>query len=985
MVSFIKVFYKKGFVDPKGKKLEKQLEKNLGIKTQCHFLDLYLLEKDLDKQMLERLGKELFADPVVQQYSFDMNSDVDFDFAILISYKPGVTDNIGHTSSEAIFDLTNIKTAVFYNRLYLIKINDDDNFENIEKIGKMLYNPLIEEMKIYKKEEIEKINLSLPIVKLDQTQTYEIIQLDGLNDKELEKKSNEQVWSLSVEELKIIRQYFNEKKEQRKQVGLPEYPTDVEIEVLAQTWSEHCKHKIFNAKIEYIEDGEKQEINSLFKTYIKGPTDIISKTKKDFLVSVFYDNGGIISVDEKTNIALKVETHNAPSALDPYGGALTGILGVNRDILGTGLGAEPIFNTDIFCVGPMDLEKIPEKAMDPKFVLEGVRKGVEDGSNTVGVPALNGSVYFDKSYIYRPLVYCGTCGIMPKVIEKTKRKTHEKIIEPGYYAVMVGGRIGADGIHGATFSSKELDENSPATAVQIGDPITQKKMQDFLLEARDLGLYEAITDNGAGGLSSSIGEMAQMSGGCEIYLDQAPLKYAGLKPWQILVSESQERMTVAIPEEKWHEFKELAKKREVEATIVGRFTNSGYFIAGYNGEIVAYIDMKFLHEGNPQIKLTATFNSKEAMEPDLTNIELDKTIEKILRIDNITSKEIITSQYDHEVKAKSIIKLMTGFENKGPQDAGAMKVYYGEENKKGIAISNGINPRYGKWDCYNMAACSIEEALRNLVAIGCKLDKIALLDNFCWTDPIKSEKNQNGDLRLGDLVRANKAVKDFALLYNAPFISGKDSMKNDFYLDGVKISILPTLLITAVSIVDDVEKLGTMDAKNEGDLIYIVGTTKDELGGSEFLNMLARDSPDIPSPKVDPDESIKNLRAVSQLYELLESCHDVSQGGAIVSIVETIIAGDKSAEINIENIPYEGKIGTLAKLFSETQSRFIVTVSKKNKEEFEEKMRKRNVEFGMIGVVKNKDESFKIKDNGKIIFEANQLYLKKLWNTGLDI
>ena len=367
------------------------------------------------------------------------------------------------------------------------------------------------------------------------------------------KISQEKLLALNLEEMQAIQRYYQNPTviKARKKFGLDENMTDVELECLAQTWSEHCKHKIFNSKIDYSDGRNKLKIDSLFKKYIKGSTAKIRKAKgkKDFCLSVFVDNAGVIKFNNNHNLVFKVETHNSPSALDPYGGALTGIVGVNRDPFGTGIGAKLIFNTDVFCfASPFHKKKLPPRILHPRRIYEGVREGVEHGGNKSGIPTINGSIVFDERYLGKPLVYCGTAGIMPAKLNG--KATHTKEIKPGDVIIMTGGRIGKDGIHGATFSSEELHEGSPVTAVQIGDPITQKKMTDFLLVARNRGLYRALTDNGAGGLSSSVGEMATYSGGCEIDLSLVPLKYAGLQPWEILVSEAQERMSLAIDPKK---------------------------------------------------------------------------------------------------------------------------------------------------------------------------------------------------------------------------------------------------------------------------------------------------------------------------------------------------------------------------------------------------------------------------------------------------
>ncbi|MDP3012998.1 MAG: AIR synthase-related protein, partial [Candidatus Subteraquimicrobiales bacterium] len=491
-------------------------------------------------------------------------------------------------------------------------------------------------------------------------------------------------------------------------------------------WSEHCKHKIFNAEIIYEENGKIEKIDSLFKTYIKRATE---KIAKDWLVSVFTDNAGVISFTEDYNLVFKVETHNHPSALDPYGGALTGIVGVNRDPMGTGLGANLIFNTDVFCFGPPDFpyDKLPSKVLHPKRIFKGVRKGVEHGGNKIGIPTINGAIVFDEAYVYNPLVYCGTGGMMPKKI--LGRESHIKMVNPSDLVVMVGGRIGKDGIHGATFSSTKLEETTSPTAVQIGAPIVQKKMQDALMEARDLSLYNAITDNGAGGLSSSVGEMAQLCGGCRVDLEKAPTKYPGLDPWELWVSESQERMTIALPKENLRDFMKICQKWDVEATVIGEFEQTGKIHVQYGGKTVLYLDMDFIHQGLPGLKLKARWEKSLFKEADFgESTELTTSLKRILSCLNVCSKEWVIRQYDHEVQGASVVKPLVGVANDGPSDAAVLKPI--PDSNKGVVVACGINPIYGRIDTYWMAASVIDEAVRNCVAVGANPDHIAILDNF---------------------------------------------------------------------------------------------------------------------------------------------------------------------------------------------------------------------------------------------------------------
>ena len=491
--------------------------------------------------------------------------------------------------------------------------------------------------------------------------------------------------------------------------------------------------------------------------------------------------------------------------------ALTGIVGVNRDPFGSGKGARLLFNTDIFCFAVPDYKgSVPPRLLHPRRVLDGVREGVEHGGNKSGIPTVNGSLVFDERYLGKPLVYCGTCGIMPAFING--EPSYTKRVWKGDLIVMSGGRTGKDGIHGATFSSEELSEASPTSAVQIGDPITQKRMTDFLLIARDEGLYNSITDDGAGGLSSSVGEMAQDTNGCVIDLEKAPLKYHGLDPWEILLSEAQERMTMAVSPDKIERFLDLSKKMGVLSTVLGTFTDTGKFHARFEGKTVAYLDMDFLHEGLPRMHLRAAWERKIVDEnPPGEPSDYTSMLASVLGRWNVCSKQYVVRQYDHEVQAGSVIKPLTGRQNDGPTDAAVIRPDL--SSMEGVAVSHGICPKYSDFDTYHMAACAIDEAVRNNIASGGSLDRMALLDNFCWCDPVASERNPDGEYKLAQLVRANKALYDYTVLFKTPCISGKDSMKNDYVNGETRISIPPTLLISAISRMRDVRKAVTMDFK----------------------------------------------------------------------------------------------------------------------------------------------------------------------------
>ncbi|HQG35301.1 MAG TPA: AIR synthase-related protein, partial [Syntrophales bacterium] len=815
--------------------------------------------------------------------------------------------------------------------------------------SQLLANDLIERYEVVARADWDPVRGLPPFVPRvtgAERPTTELIDLDVADDVLLA-ISNDRVLALTLEEMQLLRDYFRNPAVQaeRARVGLPAAAriTDAELECLAQTWSEHCKHKIFNSRIAYDDGtGRITEIDSLFKTYIKGATERIRAARTargavDFCLSVFVDNAGVIRFNDDYNLVFKVETHNSPSALDPYGGALTGIVGVNRDPFGTGMGAKLIFNTDVFCFAPPDYDRpLPKRILHPRRIYEGVREGVEHGGNKSGIPTVNGCLVFDERYLGKPLVYCGTGGIMPARLHG--KPSHIKEILPGDLIVMTGGRIGKDGIHGATFSSEELHEGSPVTAVQIGDPITQKKMTDFLLVARDRGLYRCITDNGAGGLSSSVGETARLSGGCDLDLKRAPLKYPGLNPWEILISESQERMTLAVPPERIAAFLALAAKMDVEATVLGTYTDTGMFHIRYGGETVAYLDMDFLHDGLPQMRLRARWERPRRPEPDLpAPADLGAALRRMLSRLNICSKESVVRQYDHEVQGGSVVKPLVGVANDGPGDAAVLRPLL--DTFEGIVVANGICPRYSDIDAYDMAACAIDEAVRNAVAVGADPDYLAGLDNFCWCDPVASEKTPDGEYKLAQLVRANQAVYDYTTAYGVPCISGKDSMKNDYAIEGTKISIPPTLLFSVLGRIADVRRAVTMDAKRAGDIVYVLGETKNELGGSEWyaLHGCVGDN----CPRVDAAAARRLYAALHRAMTagLVASCHDCSDGGLGIALAETAFAGGLGMEVELGKVPRRGLDRDDYVLFSETASRFVVTVAPDKREEFEATMR----------------------------------------------
>jgi len=961
MAGRIEVSVKNGVPDVIGLKTAQKIKNELGMDASVRFSDVYNFAGDLAEEELAQLASDVFLDAVAQQAS--TRPIFGNSWRIEIGFLPGVTDNVGKTAREACREKNNKDYEIYYTRLYSIDNADEDA---CQKIAAMLHNPLVEKARIFPPG--ADIPPYLPKVAIKHEPKVERISLH-MSQERFEQLAKQRMLALSPEEFKEIKAYFKNERviKQRMSVGLDNKITDVELECIAQTWSEHCKHKIFNAKINYKEDGTSHAINSIFKTFIKGATE---QTKKPYIVSVFKDNGGIIKFNHDYDIAVKVETHNAPSALDPYGGALTGILGVQRDVVGTGIGACPIANIDVLCFGPLDAKKVPKGVLPPKTIYEGVIKGIEDGGNKMGIPTVNGSVIFHDGFTCRPLVYAGTVGIMPSLING--RATAEKKIEPGYVIIMAGGRIGKDGIHGATFSSQQIDESVPQSVVQIGDPFTQKKLFDFILEARDLGLYEAITDNGAGGLSSSVGELAQLSGGCELQLANCPLKYPGLDPWEILLSESQERMTLAAKPENVEALKELAKKHDVELSVLGVFTNTKKFHVLYGDQTVAYLDMKFLHEGVPQYELKAEWKRLSYPEPKIVDLPLNEILLKLLSSKNITARDSVIRRYDHEVKGMSVVKpLMVG-----PADAAVIRPLY--DSNEGLAIAHGICPKYVQ-DGYIMAQLAFDEAVRNAVAVGAKFGYMAALDNFSWPDPIFSEKNPDGKQKLGSLIRAALALYDCATSYGIPFISGKDSMKNDYYDGEKKYSIPPTILITVVGKIDNIERACTAEFKQPGDVIYVLGTTTDELGSSEYYDLFGGvgNKP----PKLNPDEHIPIYKKLSEAISegLVSSAHDISDGGFAVAFAECAIYRQFGAEADIQKMP-AAAVDERALLFSESPGRFVVSVRQENVERFEQKMK--GTVFSQVGRVRG-DKRFILKYNERVLMNEDIEALRKAHLAGL--
>jgi len=723
-------------------------------------------------------------------------------------------------------------------------------------------------------------------------------------DQQLREVSGELGLGLSLQEMRRVQAHFKAQKRN---------PTDVELQTIGQTWSEHCYHKTFKGRIRF--DGK--EISSLFKTYIAKAT---KQLKPAWCISVFEDNAGIIAFDKGYGIAAKVETHNHPSAVEPFGGAATGVGGVIRDVLG--VWADPIACTDVLGFGPLDYDyaKLPAGVKHPKYVYLGVTAGIGAYGNNMGIPTVNGAIYFDDSYTGNVVVYCGCIGLLPL-------KKFRKNAAPGHVIVVAGGKTGRDGIHGVTFASAELTEKSEEVsrpAVQIADPIEEEKLKRAFMEIRDRELASATTDLGGGGMSSAVGETAErFDCGAEVDLDKVPLKYTGLAPWEIYISESQERMLLTVPAENLERVLEVFENEDVEATAIGTLTRERRLKLCYQGMTVADMDMHFLFTPPESVK-TATHEAVSLEEPEFPEPEnLTETLMNLLSAPNIASKESVVRTYDHEVKGNTALKPLHG-DFGGPNDAAVIKPL--DSSWKGVAISCGMNPSFGRIDPYWMAASAIDEAIRNNVAVGGR--RIALLDNFVWGNPEKPE-------RLGSLVRACEACYDFATAFKAPFISGKDSLYNESPLGPVT----PTLMITAVGLVPDIRVTVSMDAKAPGNRLYVVGNTYLELGGSEYYKLKGFLGKTV--PKVRGTQARRTFASVTKAIDagVIRACHDLSEGGLAVAAAEMALAGGFGAELDLRKMPGEALKRDDFVLFSESNSRFLVEVAEKDRAEFKALMK----------------------------------------------
>lgn len=902
MIHRIEVAPKPGTIDARGVALSAQARALTPGVERIEVRDLYFLRGELSADDLARLKRALLVD-AVDQAEATSGRGVRVEVAPL----PGVTDTVGENLLRAAraLGIAGLQAAGA-GAVYLVEGPDAAAVARLAP--RLLGNPIVDAIAIDAPVGVPFADGDAPHIRVDR------VPIRGLDDAALVALSAERRLSLDLPEMQAVQAHF---------ASLERDPTDAELEMIAQTWSEHCVHKTFKARIDFTHDGaDPVVVDGLFGTYIKAATDALDS---DWLRSVFVDNAGIVGFDDAWDLAFKVETHNHPSALDPFGGANTGVGGVIRDILG--VSARPIAVTDVLCFGPQDLaaDALPDGVLHPRQIQAGVVAGVGDYGNKMGIPTVDGAVLYDPGYTANPLVYCGCLGILPRDGHPTSPQVGDRVIA-------IGGRTGRDGLRGATFSSMEMDTETAAiagTAVQIGHPINEKQVMEVVCEARDAGLYHAITDCGAGGFSSAVGEMAERLG-ARIDLTRAPLKYPGLAPWEIWLSEAQERMVLAVPPAHLAALADCCARHGVEWADLGWFTGEGRIDVRHGDVPVVDLACAFLHDGIPQRQLTAVWESP-AQHPFEAECDLANDVLALLASPNIRSKEAIVRSFDHEVQGGTVGKPFAGPAQIGPSDAAVLRPFEaaGAAHRRGVALSVGINPGYGVVDPYAMAWAVVDEAVRNAVAVGADPDQIAILDNFSWGNPKRPST-------LGALVRCSQGCHDAALAYGAPFISGKDSLNNEYLgADGARHAIPPTLLVSALAIVPDIDRTATMDLKAVGDRLYVIGTAREEMGASAWAGWKGREGGVIPQPVEDARATYRALHRAIRAG-LVRACHDVSDGGLAVALAEMALAGGLGLDVDLHAAPGAASLSLTGAAFAETSGRLVVEVAPQDAAAFEE-------------------------------------------------
>ncbi len=878
--------------------------------------DLYFIEGNLLPADLEALGQKLLSDPVTELVEWHLagpgGAAPAGEHLVEVALRPGVTDPVAEQIVRAagVLKIKGVKRASTGLR-FLIKGREITPADLDLLARRLLSNAVIQRYAL------GPIEPHFPSV-AEASAQVETLCVRGCTDGELLALSNERRAALDLAEMKAIQSYCESEGRDL---------TDIEFEAIAQTWSEHCVHKTFKALVEidnYADLSAEMkahypapQVNNLMKTFLKAATDQIAAP---WVLSAFVDNAGILEYDGVNEISFKVETHNHPSAIEPFGGANTGVGGVIRDVLG--VSAKPVAATDVLCFGPQDLPftQLPEGVLHPRRIFSGVVAGVQDYGNKIGLPTVNGSILFDPGFTSNPLVFCGCVGIAPK-------GRHPRAAQPGDRVIVIGGRTGRDGLRGATFSSMTMDAQTGEVAgasVQIGAPATEKGLIEVVLRARDLGLYTAITDCGAGGLSSAVGEMSSVLG-ADVELRSVPLKYPGLAPWEIWLSEAQERMVLAVPPASLPALQAICDTFDAELTDIGHFTGNGRLVVRYAGRPVLDLAEAFLHDGIPQRRLKAVLpaaQTRPTLQSGGADLEPGPALLELLAHPNIASKARVVRIYDHEVQGGTVVKPLTGARNDGPSDATVLRPL-GTVGPRAMVLSSGVNPEFGKLDAYRMALAVIDEAVRNAVACGANPARIAILDNFCWGDPKRPET-------LGSLLEAGRGCYEGALLFGAPFISGKDSLNNEYLAtDGLRHAIPPTLLISAMGVMEDLSIAVTMDLKEPGNFLYRVGAFDPRLGASHY-RLIGGAPLDAEVPPLDP----LTPQVYAQLHRamqdrLVRACHDLSEGGLAVAAAEMCIGGRLGMQINLP----EGE--TAATLFGETNGCLLVEVRPADASAFE--------------------------------------------------
>jgi phosphoribosylformylglycinamidine synthase len=989
MASRLEIRLKKELFDAEGAGVRRKAREYFGLEVEdVRVIRVLTVDANLSPDQLEQVRIGIFTNPVTEESSFSPMA-LDFDWLIWIGFLPGVRDTQASTAKEAIEDILGIKLdpdqGLYTSKLYEIK--GKLSLEQINRIAAaLLANDIIQQWKIFSKEDWDRSEgIGNPVPKVILNHRPQVSTISIKSNEELSAISLERNLALQDRDIPIIREYFSRQDvlAERKKVGL-DLPTDVELEYISQARSDHCNHNTFRGLFRYhdLATGHREDVDNLFKTCIEAPTLKI-KEQKDWVKSVLWDNAGVGEFDNDNYYVITGETHNSPSNMEAYGGAITGIVGIYRDPMGTGKGSRLILGMYGYCVGPRDYDGGLNPHLHPRRLLDGIIEGVKDGGNKSGIPTPFGLLLFDEGYLGKCLVFVTAMGIMPALIGG--EPSYEKTTWPGDLIIMSGGRVGKDGIHGVTAASEAYSEHTPAGHVQIGDPYTQKKMHDFLLEARDEGLITFITDNGGGGLSSSIGESSRFSNGCLVHLDKVPLKYDGLDQWEIWVSESQERMTIAVKPENLDRFMALSEKHAVESTVIGQYNDSGYLRLDYEGKTCAYIRMDLLESDFPQWEFDAEWippHIRGLTEPVITEPgDHGALLHDILARPNICGRNWISRQYDHEVQGGSVIKPLVGRKQDIPSDAAVLRPVLG--SNRGIAVSQAIIPFYSTIDTYNMTAATIDEAVRKILAAGGDPDHIGGVDNFCWpTIEYHPTKNPDGKYKAAQLVRSNLALRDYCLAYGIPLLSGKDSMYIDGNLEGPygerrKVSGLPTLLFTACSVIEDISRCVTMDAKFPGDLVYILGETGNELGGSEYYRMTGYIGLNVPA--VNAQELLPQYHALHKAISkgLIASCHAVSRGGLAVHLSMVAMAGELGMEIDLGKVPAADGLGPSQLLYSETCGRFIITVSPERRKPFEEVLS--STHLGFIGVVTDSPVLSVTDTGGQTIIREDITGLKESW------